>query len=131
MLTVIIKSVCYALYLVLYGVKTNIMNWDEIKSNYGINDIIESVSDGEHKKYSGYLTLVGLGEKAIGYDSFNEDLVLYRCGKLAKVIIKDGIDHEDIAHMKHVENVMNTCRRLGCTTGELLHMNYTKELGYD
>ena len=104
------------------------LKYDEIKSNYGKNDLIASLNDGEVKKYSGFLTLIGRGKNAIGYDSFNDALVVYKHGKLAKVI-KKGIDHELIAHMKHIENVRNTCKHLGCTPTQLLHKDYMSELG--
>ena len=33
--------------------------------------------------------------------------------------------------MKHIQNVLDTCKRLGCTPSELLKRNYMTELGYD
>ena len=105
------------------------LEYDEIKDHYGKNDLIASLNDGKTYKYSGYLTLVGIGKKAKGYDSFNDALVVYKGGKLATVIEK-GIDHEHIKQMQHIENVLSTCKRLGCTPTELLHKDYMNELGY-
>lgn len=101
------------------------MTYDEIKQCYSINDVVCSLKDGKNYKYSGLLTLVGLGADAIGYDSVNENCVLFNGCNLA-VIIEKGID-EEAEHLKHV---LSTCKKLGCTVDELLHMDYLKKLGY-
>ena len=105
------------------------LEYDEIKGHYGKNDLIASLNDGRTYKYSGSLTLVGIGKKAEGYDSHNDALVVYKGGKIASVIEK-GIDHEHIKQMQHIENVLSTCKRLGCTPTELLHKDYMNELGH-
>ena len=105
------------------------LKYDEIKGHYGKNDLIASLNDGRTYKYSGSLTLVGIGKKAEGYDSHNNALVVYKGGKIASVVEK-GIDHEYIKQMQHIENVLSTCKRLGCTPTELLHKDYMNELGH-
>mgnify|MGYP003647351394 FL=1 len=106
------------------------LEYNDIKEYFGKNDEIASLNDGKTYKYSGYLTLVGSGKNAKGYDSFNDALVVYKGGKLAALIEK-GIDHEHIKSMKHIQNVRSTCKRLGCTPSELIKKNYMTELGYD
>lgn len=108
----------------------NFLEYDEIKDHFGKNDQIASLNDGKTYKYSGFLTLVGIGKNAKGYDSFNDALVVYKGGKLASVIEK-GIDHEHIKQMQHIANVRSTCKRLGCTPSELLKKDYMTELGYN
>jgi len=68
------------------------LEFNDISDLYGKNDLILSLNDGKDYKYSGFLTLVGIGKNAKGYDSFNDALVVYKGGKLATVI-KKGIDH--------------------------------------
>ena len=106
------------------------LEYNDIKEHFGKNDKIASLNDGKTYKYSGYLTLVGIGKNAKGFDSFNDALVVYKGGKLATLIEK-GIDHEYIKSMEHIQNVRSTCKRLGCTPSELLKKNYMSELGYD
>lgn len=103
------------------------LEYDDIKKHYRINDKIVSLNDGKIYEYSGFLTLVGRGKKATGFDSHNDKLVVYDSGKLAKVIEK-GIDRAYIKQMQHIENVSNTCKKLGCTPSELLHKDYMREL---
>jgi hypothetical protein len=98
------------------------MKWEEIKEKYNKNDKIKSLKDGVVRTYSGYLTLAG-----VGYDSFDEDLVLFKDGELAEVIEK-GIDHEAIERNRHIDNVRRTCKRLNCTPTELLQRDYINEL---
>lgn len=101
----------------------NTMEYNSIKNQYGKNDLIKSLDDGNTYKYSGHLTLVGLGKNRKAYDSSNEALVVYKGGKLATVI-KKGIDHDH----QHIDNVINTCKRLGCTPNELLQIDYMSDI---
>lgn len=106
------------------------LEYNDIKKHYSKNDKIASLEDNETYTYSGYLTLVGRGKHAKGYDSSNDALVVYKGGKLA-IVTEKGIDHEHIKAMKHIQNVRSTCKRLGCTPSELLKKNYMSELGYE
>ena len=119
----------WILSIVIGRFRPKFLKYDEIKGHYGKNDLIASLNDGRTYKYSGSLTLVGIGKKAEGYDSHNNALVVYKGGKIASVIEK-GIDHEHIKQMQHIENVLSTCKRLGCTPTELLHKDYMNELGH-
>jgi hypothetical protein len=102
------------------------IDYDNIKNKYSKNDKIISLKNSETYIYSGFLTIVGF----IGYDSFNENLLLYDNGELATVTEK-GIDHEHIALMIHIKNVRETCKRLKCSNSELLNKDYINELGYN
>jgi len=97
-----------------------------VSTKYSKNDIIKSLSDGKEYKYSGYPCAWGM----VSQDSFNKSLVLYQNSTFAE-IIKKGTDTEYSDSMAHIQNVRDTCKRLGVSTSELLHMDYTKELGYD
>lgn len=90
------------------------MDYEEIRKEYNKNDMIKSIKDGVVRKYSGYLTLCGEG-----YDSFNKDLVVYQDGKLADVV-KKGVDHEEIAWNKHVDDIRRQCKQRNCTPFDLL-----------
>lgn len=103
------------------------MEYEEIASKFRNGNMIKSLKDGVVRKYSGHLSLIGTLEKNyIGFDSVNADLVVYNNGVLAE-IIEQGVDKNE-THMKHIGNVLNTCRRWGCTTSDLLKMDYPKEL---
>lgn len=97
------------------------MIYEEVGGSFGKEDMIRSLSDGVVRKYSGYVTHTG-----DMCDSFNKDLVVYRNGVLAEVVKKGNyVD----PMLEHIQNVRDTCKRLGCTPSELLHKDYTKELG--
>jgi len=109
--------------------KHKYLEYDEIDSHFSKNDLIKSLKDGKTYKYSGFLSVGDVGKNAKGFDSFNDDLIVYKGGKLATVIEK-GVDHERIELLQHIENVKKTCKRLGCTPSELLKKDYLTELGY-
>lgn len=102
------------------------MEYEEISKRFTKGNIIKSLKDGKEYEYKGYLTVVGLGENQLGYDSFNEDLEIYKNGELAKIVEK-GINPDDV-HREHIRNFIATCKRLGCRPHELLtNYNYMAE----
>lgn len=103
------------------------MEYDQIKSKFNKNDIIESLESGEHLKYSGSLTIIGYEPNRTGYDSFNEKLIVYKNYIFAK-IIEHGIDQDEINWKNNINNINRTCNRLGCTLRQLLDMDYIEEL---
>ena len=106
----------------------NLLIYEDINPHFKKNDMIRSLSDGVVYKYSGFCArVVDFDGSAITTDCFNKNLILCENDNLAEVV-ETGIDYEEIERMKHVENVMNTCQRLGCTPSELLRMDYQKEL---
>ncbi len=102
------------------------MEYNDISKHFRKNDMIKSLSDGKVKKYGGHLVLVGDGLSAVGFDSGNTALEVYKNGVLAEVIEK-GID-EEAEWNDHINNVRNVCGRLGCSTRELLNRDYINEL---
>lgn len=62
------------------------MEYNEIEKHFHKGDMIKSLSDGKIRKYSGFLTLVGVGENQIGMDSLDDDLIVYQNEKLAEII---------------------------------------------
>lgn len=102
------------------------MEYEEIASKFRNGNMIKSLKDGLVRKYSGFLTLIGMDEDAEGFDSFNKDLIVYKDGVIAEVV-EQGVDKYE-EHGKHIANVLKTCKRLGCTTAQLLKMDYLKEL---
>ena len=106
------------------------MEYTEIKECFNKNDKIVSLKDGNVYVYSGFLSLLGMGVNSKGYDSFNNNLLLYD-NQILATISRKGIDHEHIKAMNHINNVRNTCRRLGCTPSELLKKDYISELNHN
>ena len=103
------------------------MEYDQIKNNFCNGNMIKSLKDGIVRKYSGFLTVTGVGDNEKGFDSFNEDLVVYQNGILAEVVAV-GID-ENEEHRKHIEKVLKVCDSIGCTVSQLLYeKDYMKEL---
>ncbi len=70
------------------------------------------------------------GKNAVPTELWTDEYVEW-LEKLASKEEEEEEEEEVSAHMQHIANVRNTCKRLGCTPTELLNKNYTKELGYD
>jgi len=102
------------------------MNYEEISGSFTKGNIVRSLEDGKDYEYCGYLTLLGRGDNAFGYASNNENLVVYKDGKLAE-IVEVGVNPDEEFY-RHIDNVRRTCSRLGVTPTELLYKDYVKEL---
>lgn len=95
------------------------ITYEMVSAKYSKNDIVNNLKDNKHVKISGFVTCLG----DTYYDSFDYNIILWKDGVFADIIVK-GVDK----HRQHIENVIDTCKRLNCSSSELLHMDYIAEL---
>jgi hypothetical protein len=62
------------------------LTYNEIKTHFTKGNTVLSLNSNDVYEYSGRLTLIDKGKNAVGYDSKDNNLVLYKRGEIAKVV---------------------------------------------